>query len=310
VTNNPLAEGHAHVYQVRLNLSTNTVALVTRAIRTHRAHVKSRWRCLDDFRAALIVLAVLRHDQRPADIARGYGISDKTVLRWTIQAVTVLARQAPRLDRVLARAARDGHQTLLMDGTCLPVETPRNRRHEKRYYCPKHQAHHLRVLTITDTHGRLLWTSAATGARTHETRQAKHQHLPARLREHDLAVICDRFHTRLDDQPHTNPTVICGRRACRNHKLTHAEKTTNQLIARERAANEHAHAHLKNWRITTRLRHGWFRRNATTLLRALLILTNQEINRAAQPTTTNDHPKRSTTHHQQTNTPPPPVKTH
>ena len=76
-----------------------------------------------------------------------------------------------------------------------------------------------------------------------------------------------------------HPTVIVGRRGSRNHKLTPAEKQVNNLLAAERAGNEHAHAHLKNWRGTTRLRHGWMRDHATTLSRALLVLTNTEINR-------------------------------
>jgi hypothetical protein len=273
------AEGQELVYQVRLPVSTQTLHLVTRAIRTHREQVRSRWRKLTDLQTALIVLAILRHDQRPADLAASYHVSHHSVRRWVKQTITVLAGMAPRLDRVLIHAARDRHHhpVLLLDGTCLPVHKPAGRA-EKRYWCPKHKAHHLRVMTLTDQHGRLLWISPATGARTHETTQAKRLHVPTRLRRHDLAIIVDRYHTRLDDQPDTNPSVMVGRRGSRNHKLTPAEKHVNALLAAERAGNEHAHAHLKNWRITTRLRHD-HRGNATTLLRALLVLTRTEINR-------------------------------
>jgi len=278
------AEGHPIVYRVRLPLSSGSVRLVSQAIRTYRAEVGSRWRKLPDLQCALIVLAVLRHDQRPDDLAHAYQVSGHSVRRWVTQAVGVLARQAPRLERVLARAARAGVEVLLLDGCCLPVERPGSHRRAPRYHCAKHKACHLRVLTLTDQHGRLLWISAATGARTHETTQAKRHHLPRRLRAHNLrganlGLICDRAHTRLDDQPDTDPTVITGRRACRNHKLTPAEKQANQLLNTERAANEHAHAHLKNWRYLHRLRHGWARTHATTLLRATLVLTNAEINR-------------------------------
>jgi hypothetical protein len=275
----PPAEGHELVYQARLPLSRQTLHLVTRAIRIHRRQVRSRWRKLGDLHTALIVLAVLRHDQRPADLAAAYGVSHHSVRRWVKHTVTVLAEMAPRLDRVLARAARNRHHhpVLLLDGTCLPVHKPAGRR-EKRYWCGKHKAHHLRVLTLTDQHGRLLWASATAPARLHETTQAKRLHLPARLRHHDLAIITDRYHTRLDDQPHSNPTVLVGRRGCTNHTLTPAEKQVNALLAAERAGNEHAHAHLKNWRILHRLRRDW-RANATTLLRALLVLTATEINR-------------------------------
>lgn len=274
------AEGHELVYQSKLPLSTATLDVVIRAVARYRRQVKSRWRKLSNHKTARIVLAVLRHDQRPQDLADAYGVSHHSVRRWVTQTLTVLARMAPRLDRVLARAGRNRDQqpALLLDGTCLPVHTPAGR-HEKRFWCGKHKDHHVRVLTLTDQHGRLLWISPAVPARTHEATQAKRLHLPTRLRTHDLAVITDRAHTRLDDQPTDNPTVMVGRRAGRNRKLTPAEKTVNHLLATERAGNEHAHAHLKNWRSTTRIRHGWMRLNATTLLRALLVLNATEINR-------------------------------
>jgi hypothetical protein len=51
----------------------------------------------------------------------------------------------------------------------------------------------------------------------------------------------------------------------------------NQLVSRERAADEHAFADLQNWRILTKVRmEAW---QATTPLRALLALTNAEIGR-------------------------------
>jgi hypothetical protein len=49
------------------------------------------------------------------------------------------------------------------------------------------------------------------------------------------------------------------------------------VLAVGRAPVEHGFAHLKNWRILTKLRTDPAR--ATRLLRALLVLTNLEINR-------------------------------
>ncbi|MGC4773716.1 hypothetical protein ACLQ25_32765, partial [Micromonospora sp. DT44] len=153
-------------------------------MRQYRRRVGSRWRKLPEQQVALIVLAALRHDQRPADLATAYGVSHHSVRRWIRQAIATLAAMAPRLDRVLTRAARtNGQDPLLFDGTCLPVHRPAQRT-ERRLWCGKHKAHHLRVLTLTDHHGRLLWISAASGARTHEATQAKRLHLPARLRHH------------------------------------------------------------------------------------------------------------------------------
>ncbi|MEU6019646.1 transposase family protein [Streptomyces sp. NPDC047515] len=74
-----------------------------------------------------------------------------------------------------------------------------------------------------------------------------------------------------------DPVIITGRKATRNHKLTAAEKEANRLVSRERAANEHGFANLKSWRNLTKLRTDT--RQATTLLRALLVLTNSEVQR-------------------------------
>ncbi|WP_333738847.1 transposase family protein [Streptomyces sp. IBSBF 2806] len=54
-------------------------------------------------------------------------------------------------------------------------------------------------------------------------------------------------------------------------------ETANRVLAVRRAPVEHGFAHLKNWRILTKLRTDPAR--ATGLLRALLILTNLEVNR-------------------------------
>ncbi|EGX58913.1 hypothetical protein SZN_15448 [Streptomyces zinciresistens K42] len=77
----------------------------------------------------------------------------------------------------------------------------------------------------------------------------------------------------LDD----DPVIVTGRKASRNHQLTGAEKEANRLVSRERAANEHGFANLKSRRTPTKLRTGT--RRATTLLRALLVLANSEVQR-------------------------------
>ncbi|MFF8557040.1 transposase family protein [Streptomyces sp. NPDC015501] len=67
------------------------------------------------------------------------------------------------------------------------------------------------------------------------------------------------------------------RRASRTYKLTPGQKDANQVLATGRAPVEHGFAHLKNWRVLTKLRTDPAR--ATHLLRALLVLTNLEVNR-------------------------------
>ncbi|MFI9187513.1 transposase family protein [Streptomyces goshikiensis] len=65
--------------------------------------------------------------------------------------------------------------------------------------------------------------------------------------------------------------------AGRTHKLTPDQKEANRVLAIGRAPFKHGFAHLKNWRILIKLRTDPTR--ATCLLRALLVLTNIEINR-------------------------------
>ena len=71
--------------------------------------------------------------------------------------------------------------------------------------------------------------------------------------------------------------IITGYKATRYRKLTTGQKTANKVIAAGRAPVEHGFAHLKNWRVLTKLRTDPAR--ATNLLRALLVLTNLEVDR-------------------------------
>ncbi|MFJ8313386.1 transposase family protein [Streptomyces sp. NPDC094147] len=136
--------------------------------------------------------------------------------------------------------------------------------------------HGLHLLALTDEYGNLIWVSATRPGRTHDVTAARHDHLTAHLREAGLAAFADLGFLGLDDDSE-NPTVITGYRASRGHRLTTAQKETNQLIARERAANEHAFADLKRWRVLIELRLD--PRHATALLRALLVLTKAEVRR-------------------------------
>lgn len=71
--------------------------------------------------------------------------------------------------------------------------------------------------------------------------------------------------------------IITGRKATLNHRLTDAEEEANRLLSRERAAVEHGFANLKTWRFLSKVRMNT--RHATTLLRALLVLANREVQR-------------------------------
>jgi hypothetical protein len=67
----------------------------------------------------VIVLAVLCHDQRLADMAGGNDVSESTVRRWRDELIGLLAAQAPRLNRALRQVARQGGEVVLIDGTLI-----------------------------------------------------------------------------------------------------------------------------------------------------------------------------------------------
>lgn len=274
MTTKPDPDSPQLVYQVRLPLSTHTLNLVRQTITTYRKQVKSRWRKLPDGQAALLVLAYLRHDQRLRDLAAANGISASTLHRWSNQVLTALAARVPRLSRALATAARAGHPYVLLDATLIRTRR-RNGRHKRRDFNGKHRHHGLLFTALVDPTGNLLWISAAKPGRTHDATAARHQHITAALRQAGLGAIADMAYSALEDNP-TNPTIITGRRPHHRRLLTRTEVQINKMIALDRAANEHPFAYLKNWRILTKLRLKPDPARATTLLRALLVLTNAE----------------------------------
>ncbi|WP_253267515.1 transposase family protein [Streptomyces sp. NL15-2K] len=143
----------------------------------------------------------------------------------------------------------------------------------RKNYSGKHKAHGLLFLALTDEKGNLIWISSARPGRSSEIPPARHDKLTEHLREAGLGALADLGFVGLDD----HPVIITSRKATRNHKLTDAEKEANRLLSRERAAVEHGFANLKTWRILTKVRMNT--RHATTLLRALLVLANTEIQR-------------------------------
>ncbi|MER8161215.1 transposase family protein [Streptomyces sp. NPDC094472] len=125
----------------------------------------------------------------------------------------------------------------------------------------------------------MLWTSTARPARGWEITACRHDDLVGRLCAAGLAAIADLGFVGLggggDDS--SDPAVVTGYKKPEGKKLPPAKKQVNQLIAAERAVCEHAFAHLKNWRVLTRLRLDvkW----ATRLVRALMVLNWHEIAR-------------------------------
>ncbi|MER5556354.1 transposase family protein [Streptomyces sp. NPDC002793] len=262
-------------YRCRLPLSTSTVNHLADLLRRHLKAIRSRWRILPPGKIAVIVLAVLRHDQRLADMAGGNDVSESTVRRWRDELIRLLAAQAPRLDRALKKIAKQGGEVVLFDGTLIRTRR-RTGKADRRNYSGKHRSHGLHFLALTDDKGRLIWISAARPGRTHDNTAARHDHILVHLRAAGLGALADLGFRGLDNDI-LDPVIVTGYTASRTHKLTPGEKEANRVLAVGRAPVEHGFAHLKNWRILTKLRTDPTR--ATRLLRALLVLTDLEVNR-------------------------------
>ena len=91
-----------------------------------------------------------------------------------------------------------------------------------------------------------------------------------------LGALADLGFTGLDPDP-GDPVIITGYKSTRASKTTPAQRQANQALSAARAPVEHGFSDLKNWRTLTRLRLGPAK--ATTLLRALLVLTRQHTTR-------------------------------
>ncbi|MFE3903774.1 hypothetical protein ACFXPY_26570 [Streptomyces sp. NPDC059153] len=121
------------VYQCRLPLSTSIVNHLPDVLRRHLKAIRSRWRILPPGRITVIVLAVLRHDQRLAGMAGGNNVSESTVRRWRDELIGLLAAQAPRLDRALNEVAERGGEVVLIDGTLIPTQRRTGRADRRNY---------------------------------------------------------------------------------------------------------------------------------------------------------------------------------
>ncbi|MEV0743236.1 transposase family protein [Streptomyces sp. NPDC050549] len=126
--------------------------------------------------------------------------------------------------------------------------------------------------------GRLIWISVARPGRNREATAARHGHLVENLKAAGSGALADLGFLGVDkpDDP-DDPVVVTCFKAARYRKLTAGQKEANRVLVAGRVPVKHGFAHLKNWRILTKLRADPAR--ATGLLRAPLVLTNLEVNR-------------------------------
>ncbi|WP_234307388.1 MULTISPECIES: transposase family protein [unclassified Streptomyces] len=210
------------VYQCRLPLSTSTVNHLADLLRRHLKMIRSRWRILPPGKIAVIVLAVLRHDQCLADMADGNNVSESTVRRWRDELIGLLAAQASRLDRALMKVARQGGEAVLIDGTLIRTGR-RTGKADRRNYSGKQRSHGLHFFALTEENGRLIWMSAAWPGGTHDNTAARRDHVLAHLHAAGLGALADLGFRGLDNDI-LDPVIVTGCIATRTHKLTRGEK--------------------------------------------------------------------------------------
>lgn len=210
-THRPAGGTRDAVYQVRLPVPKRTIELVASLIRGRRKQLGTRRRRGTPGTQAIVVLAVLRHDQRLVDMAGGNAVSASTVRRWILEVLGLLAARAPRLDRALKKTARRGGVVVLLDGTLVRTRR-RTGADNRRNHSGKHKAHGLLFLALTDEKGNLIWISSARPGRAGEIAAARHDHITRHLREAGLGFV------GLDDDPNDAPVIITGRKATRSHR--------------------------------------------------------------------------------------------
>ena len=278
-----------------LPVSAATIRWLAGLITAHRVRIRSRWRKVTPAQQAILVLAMLRKDERLLDLATPNGISASTLRRWLLEAIQLLAGRAPRLNRVLRRLAARGQAVVLADGTLIRTRR-RTGKHNRRNYSGKHKHHGLVVLGLTDETGRLLYLSAVLPGKTADITAARTLRLRERLHAHGLTPAADKgFHGWHKDVRETSDCQVCGGRCeqvvltpCKaeaKRPLTAGQQQANAVFAALRCAVEGGFAALKTWRLLDKLR--LHPRHATTLLRALLVLTQhqQSLRDSVQPAT-------------------------
>ena len=178
------------VYRCRLNLSTRTVTYLADLLRSHLKAIRSPFRSLPPGRIAVLVLAMLRHDQRLLDLAGGNNVPETTLRRWRDEMIGLLAARAPRLDRALRKIAKRGGEVVLIDGTLIPTQR-RTGADDRPNHWGKHHRHGLHFLALTDEKGRLIWISAARPGRTHDATAARHDKIVEHLKAAGLGALAD-----------------------------------------------------------------------------------------------------------------------
>ena len=143
-------------YVASIPLSSRSLTRLSELIRGRRAALGGRWRRLPAHEQALMTLAHLRNGDTLARLAVGFAVSVTTVWRYLREAVDLLAADAADLAEAVRRASRLAYA--ILDGTLIPIDRVAD---QKPYDNGHKRRHTVNTQFLTDTRGRLLWTSPA-----------------------------------------------------------------------------------------------------------------------------------------------------
>ena len=250
-------------YPASIPLSTRSLVWLAEQIRAHRVTIRSRWRRLEPGRQALLVLAHLRCGDTYTRLAGGFAIGTSTVYRYLRESIDLIAAQAPTLEQVVRRAA--ALVWVVLDGTQIPIDRVAD---QKPYDNGHKRRHTVNAQFLTDSRGRLLWTSPALPGSVHDLTAARRHGIPEALTRHAVAGLADKAYRA------AGPTIAVP---FKGKRLSANQKAVNRSIATARALGERGAAVLKCWKILTKLR--CCPRRATPILAAITVLQHVEENR-------------------------------
>lgn len=236
------------VYQCRLPLSTYTLHYLTDLLRHHLKAIRSRWRALPPGRIAVIVLAVLRHGQRLADMAawQGHLRHHHPELALARRADPPAGREGPspgprpEEDRPAGRRGRPDRRH--------PHPHPAPYRGDEppellRQASPPWPARP-RADRRAGPSGVGIGRPARPHPRHHRRPPRPHPGPPACC---GLGAPAYLGFLGLDDDG-DDPVVVTGFKVTRARRLAPAEKEANRVLAAGRVPVERGFAHPKNWR--------------------------------------------------------------
>jgi hypothetical protein len=147
---------------------------------------------------------------------------------------------------------------VILDGTLLPIDQIAA---DTAYYSGKHKRHGMNVQVLTDSFGRLLWTSSALRGSVHDLTAARPHGIIDALTAAELKWWADKAY-----QGAGHPVRV----PFRGRRLKRWQRRHNSMHAKIRCLGEQAMATLKGWRLLRKLRCSTNR--ITAIVQAVLVL--------------------------------------